>query len=176
MKSLGEKIKELRRIKGASQEELSEALDVSRQTVYRWEKNSAQPTADNIRALSEFFDIDTNYFFEDNQQYADNGVAVTVGDRAVANDSETKTKSIRKLVILTVISVVLLLAIVVSLIFTIGSGLIVFSGNTGYQYITSWVVDKSVFFIFVTLSIILFAIEIIVLIYLKDTICKQNVT
>lgn len=62
MKTLGEKIRELRRKSGLSQEELAFEIGISRQTVSKWESDSMQPTTDNIRSLCEFFNVSAEYF------------------------------------------------------------------------------------------------------------------
>ena len=55
--SLSEKILDLRKQQGMSQENLAEKLGVSRQAVYRWEVGSALPYASNIRQLSRLFGV-----------------------------------------------------------------------------------------------------------------------
>lgn len=64
MESLGGKILNLRKKSGVSQEKLAEELSVARFTVSRWETDTAQPTTENIKALSEFFGVSVSYFFE----------------------------------------------------------------------------------------------------------------
>ena len=46
-----------RRQKGLSQEEVAEALDVSRQAVSRWETGAAAPTTDNLIRLSQLYGV-----------------------------------------------------------------------------------------------------------------------
>ena len=55
--TLGEKIYKLRTEKGLSQGDLSEMLDVSRQSVSKWENGAATPDLDKIIKLSEIFGI-----------------------------------------------------------------------------------------------------------------------
>ena len=52
-----DKILNLRKKRGMSQEELAEKLNVARQTVSRWELGSAQPDATHILRLSRLFGI-----------------------------------------------------------------------------------------------------------------------
>lgn len=49
---LGNNIKKYRNMKGLSQEQLAEALDVTRQSVSKWETGLAQPDADNLIKLA----------------------------------------------------------------------------------------------------------------------------
>ena len=55
--SLGERIYEFRRKKNLSQGDLAEMLDVSRQSVSKWENNSAVPDLDKIVKLGEIFEV-----------------------------------------------------------------------------------------------------------------------
>lgn len=53
---LNENIKNLRKSKGLSQEELAVKLNVVRQTVYKWENGLSVPDADMLIALSQVLD------------------------------------------------------------------------------------------------------------------------
>src|SRR5699024_4988661 len=53
----GEKLKQLRKEKGWSQEHLAEKLNVSRQAVYKWEANKGYPDITNLIEISEIFDV-----------------------------------------------------------------------------------------------------------------------
>ena len=55
-----EKITQLRKTKGLTQEDLAEAIGVSRQTVCKWESGSAMPDSEKILALSAFFGVSTD--------------------------------------------------------------------------------------------------------------------
>ena len=55
-----EKLIELRRSKGLSQEALAERLGVSRQAVSKWERNEAQPELSKIIALCDLFEVSPN--------------------------------------------------------------------------------------------------------------------
>ena len=55
--SLGETIYRLRTEKNLSQGDLADLLNVSRQSVSKWENNSAVPDLDKIVKLSEIFDV-----------------------------------------------------------------------------------------------------------------------
>ena len=51
------KLYELRKQKGLSQEELANRLNVSRQTVSKWEVGESLPDMEKLVAISELFDI-----------------------------------------------------------------------------------------------------------------------
>ena len=53
----GSKLYELRKEKGMSQEELANRLDVTRQTVSKWELGDSTPDLDKLILLGELFEI-----------------------------------------------------------------------------------------------------------------------
>ena len=60
MNNLGERLFELRKTKNLSQEEVAEKLNVTRQTVSKWETNQSTPDFDKIIPLCELFEISTD--------------------------------------------------------------------------------------------------------------------
>lgn len=66
--TLGEKITLLRKQKGWSQEELADKLDISRQSVSKWESNASVPDLDKIIKLSVIFSVSTDYLLKDEEQ------------------------------------------------------------------------------------------------------------
>ncbi len=63
--TLGEKLQNLRREKGISQDRLAELLDVSRQAVSKWERDEAMPETDKVVRLSEVFSVSIDYLLKD---------------------------------------------------------------------------------------------------------------
>lgn len=63
--TLGEKIQICRKTKGVSQEEMASAIGVSRQALSKWECNTSIPDIDNIIALSNYFNVTTDYLLKD---------------------------------------------------------------------------------------------------------------
>lgn len=61
----GEKLQTLRRAKGLSQEHLAEALGVTRQAVSKWELNASLPDVEKLLALSDFFQVSTDYLLKE---------------------------------------------------------------------------------------------------------------
>lgn len=55
--TFSEKLKTLRLEKGYSQEELAQALHVSRQAIAKWEGNNGMPDIDNIKAIAKLFEV-----------------------------------------------------------------------------------------------------------------------
>lgn len=58
--TIAEKIKKLRKDNNMTQEDLSEKLNVSRQTISKWETNVVIPDADNIVSICKLFNITTD--------------------------------------------------------------------------------------------------------------------
>ena len=52
-----EKLQELRRQKGLTQEELAEALWVSRTAVSKWESGRGYPSIDSLKQISKYFSV-----------------------------------------------------------------------------------------------------------------------
>lgn len=52
-----EKLQELRKNKGLTQEELAEALYVSRTTISKWELGRGYPSIDSLKEISTFFSV-----------------------------------------------------------------------------------------------------------------------
>ena len=59
----GEKIAVLRKKKNLTQEQLSEILKVSRQSVSRWEMDTAFPETEKLIKLSKLLDCSIDYLF-----------------------------------------------------------------------------------------------------------------
>lgn len=62
---LSEKITYLRKQNGWSQEQLAEQLNVSRQSISKWESGASIPDLDRILKLSKLFDVSTDYLLKD---------------------------------------------------------------------------------------------------------------
>lgn len=58
--NLGEKLFELRRTKNLTQDDVAEKLNVTRQTVSKWETNQSTPDFDKILPLCELYGISPN--------------------------------------------------------------------------------------------------------------------
>ncbi len=63
--NIAEKIFYLRTSNGHSQEDMADALGVSRQTVSKWELGNAIPDTDKIVAISAYFHVTTDFLLID---------------------------------------------------------------------------------------------------------------
>ena len=59
--TFGERLYELRKNKNISQEELAELLDVSRQSISKWENDKAYPEMTRLLFMSDYFDVSLDY-------------------------------------------------------------------------------------------------------------------
>lgn len=59
--TLGEKLKEVRKRFGLSQENLAEILNVSRQAITKWENDNGLPDISNLQEISKVFGITIDY-------------------------------------------------------------------------------------------------------------------
>ena len=84
---LAEKIMELRKKKGWSQEQLGERLEISRQSVSKWESGASIPDLDKIVKMSHIFSVSTDYLLKDELEspqegtQTDNGFGAGAGKR-----------------------------------------------------------------------------------------------
>jgi len=66
--TLSEKIHQLRKQKGLSQEELASQLTVSRQAISKWELGESVPDTENVVQISKLFGVSTDYLLLDSHE------------------------------------------------------------------------------------------------------------
>jgi transcriptional regulator with XRE-family HTH domain len=66
--TLGEKLKEIRKRFGLSQESLADIMNVSRQAITKWESDNGLPDISNLQELSKVFGITVDYLLNDENQ------------------------------------------------------------------------------------------------------------
>lgn len=132
--TFGERLYELRKNKNISQEELAELLDVSRQSISKWENDKAYPEMTRLLFMSEYFNVSLDYLMRgtENQNNKDATVAyktknmLTVWNCFVSNLSDRQRKL---LTLLYILMICVLAAIVVSFIYGVGYAIGAFIGN-----------------------------------------------
>ncbi len=67
MKTLGNKINELRKQAGLTQDELAEKMDVSPQAVSKWENDLSMPDVNMLVKLSDLFSVTLDYLLKDKE-------------------------------------------------------------------------------------------------------------
>lgn len=85
---LAEKIVMLRKKNGWSQEDLAMKLDISRQSVSKWESTASIPDLDKLIKLSELFGVSTDYLLKDEMEELP---AEAVADDSYGERKETAT-------------------------------------------------------------------------------------
>ena len=94
---------QLRKQKGLSQEELANRLNVSRQTVSKWEVDDSTPDMEKLIAMSDLFDVSLDKLVmgkeEEKGQEAQKSEFVTVINEKVLTDkNKKKAKSVLKII------------------------------------------------------------------------------
>ena len=89
-----EKIVELRKAKGLSQEELAEQLGVSRQAVSRWELGQTLPDIPNLMQLCELFDVSADYLVKDT--VTETKSSSSYGDGELSGEAESDSEKERQ--------------------------------------------------------------------------------
>jgi len=62
---LSDKLYQLRKKSGLSQEQLAEQLNVSRQSISKWESGVSTPESEKLIAISEYFGVTLDYLMKD---------------------------------------------------------------------------------------------------------------
>ena len=100
---IADKITDLRKRNGWSQEELAEKLGVSRQSISKWESAQSVPDMNKILMLSDVFGVSTDYLLKDNMEMApiENPIAsdseMQPGCRSVSMEEATDFLAFRDL-------------------------------------------------------------------------------
>lgn len=90
---LSDKIIKLRKANGWSQEDLAEKMNISRQSISRWENGTALPDANNILHLTKLFNVTADYLLNDDYS-SDNDIPCV---KEVHEILDTKKKHNEKL-------------------------------------------------------------------------------
>ena len=96
--NFGEKLYELRKEKKLSQEEVADKLNVTRQTVSKWETNQSTPDFDKVLPLCELFGISADELLsgnrkDDNNVKEENKEEVKIDEERIPSKQEIRRKS-----------------------------------------------------------------------------------
>lgn len=61
MKTLGEKLKELRLAKGVTLQSVASAVGITRSAVANYEANTREPSLDTLKKFCDYFDVSADY-------------------------------------------------------------------------------------------------------------------
>lgn len=90
--TLDEKLYKLRTDKGITQAKLADHLNVTRQTVSKWETGEAIPSTDNMRRLSTFYNVPLEYLV---QTDVESDYLVTQADRSVSDQPQESESCVK---------------------------------------------------------------------------------
>lgn len=107
---IGNFIKELRKEKNLTQEELAEKFGVARRTVSRWETGSNMPDLDILIEMADFYDVDLREILdgERKSEKMEKDLKETVL-KVAEYSNEEKRKSTRMILVFFVVGIVALL-------------------------------------------------------------------
>ena len=102
--NIADRIQNIRKTKGLSQELLADAIGVSRQAVSKWESEQATPDLEKIILMSEYFEVTTDYLLKGIEPIEDTkSEHKTIGDvldqKILTKENGKKTKTILKYIL-----------------------------------------------------------------------------
>ena len=107
--SIAERLQELRRKSGYSQEQVAEKLGISRQAISKWESGQGNPEIDNVVKLTEIYNVSADYILLGRE------------NNTIVSEPEKKTMSKEARIALAIISVIAATALV-TVLFIIALG------------------------------------------------------
>lgn len=124
--TFGERLYELRKNKNISQEELAELLEVSRQSISKWENDKAYPEMTRLLFMSEYFDVSLDYLMRGAENVENKENAITrykakslfmIWNSFVSNLSDKQRKL---LMVLYILLICVFGAIVITFLYGVG--------------------------------------------------------
>jgi len=119
--NLGCKFAKLRKERGLSQEELAESLNVTRQTISKWELNETSPNINQAKEISKLFNVSLDELVGNN-----------INDILIAKINKND-KSLKVIMSFNIVMLILLLFIFITIFFTIAMSLDYFSVSPSGQ-------------------------------------------
>ena len=101
--NISDRIQTLRKAKGMSQEQLADAVGVSRQAVSKWESEQASPDLDKVVIMSELFDVTTDYILKGIEpvEVQDHKTMADVIDQKILTEkNKERTKTLLKYILI----------------------------------------------------------------------------
>ena len=134
MSDFGERLYELRNKNNMSQGSLADRLDVSRQTVSKWENNLCMPEADKLIQLSEIFNVSTDHLLKGKETEVEPSY-IYVKDSESNSDAHNRELIVRKYV-----------GMVLAIVFSIITVIVLIMGGNILAVIPGAVAVLGVFF------------------------------
>ena len=101
--TIADRILTLRKSKGMSQEELADAVGVSRQAVSKWESEQATPDLEKVVIMSDIFDVTTDYLLKGIEPVKNDDhktMADVIDQKILTENNGKRAKSILKWVLI----------------------------------------------------------------------------
>lgn len=156
-KSIAEKIRDLRKKHGLSQDEFGSRIGVSRQAVSKWELGT-WPDTENLGRICKEFDVSITYFFGDDENACKKAAEELAATKNAENSALRTQLFIIKLCILIVslgILIFIITAGILNLISTKNSIETVYTENWRFSGQSTWIVVLIIsLLLFITLCII----------------------
>ena len=109
---IGSFLKELRKEKGLTQEQLAEALNVSNRSVSRWETGSTMPDLSILITLAEYYDVEVREIIDGERKSEAMNQEMKETLQKVADYTETQNLKSMRVGILTMCIVFVILVII----------------------------------------------------------------
>lgn len=135
-------LKELRKSKGFTQEELATKINVVRQTVSKWEKGLSVPDADSLQKIAEVLDVEVSQLLGAKIETEEN--KNEIAEQLARINEQLVIKNRRAKKIWTVVCIILLLPLVFLVIMIILGYVFMFNTNeSGSTVIEETIIEKS---------------------------------
>lgn len=121
---LGENLKNMRKRKGLTQEELAIRMNVVRQTISKWEKGISVPDAQMLKQLSEIFDTEVSTLLGSPIKAAEDADAVAEQLSRINEQLANKNRRSRKIWKIVGISI---LCIILMNVLLVVAGIVLFN-------------------------------------------------
>lgn len=93
----GQKLQQLRKARGWSQEKLAQQLGVSRQAVSKWEVDAAQPDVQNVLQISSLFGVTADYLLREEEAAIPGTVRESAVQEPIQESAPQQEKMLRYL-------------------------------------------------------------------------------
>ena len=153
--TIGEKIREQRKKKGYSQEDLAKRVNVTRQTVGKWESGSTDPSSENIACLNAAFGCDLLQAEPTEETKKEESVVVHEIVIKIERPKRNKPK------LYLALSIFFMVAAAFLGVVTFCVNMIVFSNNDGYMRVSTSPLNESHFYVFLAVTILLFVAALV---------------
>ena len=112
---IGNKINQLRKLSGMTQEQLAEKLNVSRQTISKWESDSTSPDLESIVKISRIFHVS----LDDLLKEAEDGVANKTDEQITLEDLMKINLHNRKMTLLLISGLIFIMVSILNFAYVI---------------------------------------------------------